>query len=246
MSPTGRRTRWLMREPSRTAPSRLFCIPYSGCGASMYRSWPRGTGAVEICPLQPPGRENRIREEAHDTYQSLADDLVDALAPYLDRPFGFFGHCSSALAAYETTVRLARRGLPPPSRLFVSSQVAPQDGPAGSILELDDDGLRERLRTMLGEMGSAPAPDLVELSLEVLRRDVEANRRYVVAEPTWIDVPVTAIGWSDDHEVPATAMSGWAECAPTTFEVLEGDHYAFSEAPAPLRTLVARDLGGAA
>src|SRR6266545_2952434 len=123
--------RWFLREPSPEGAARLFCLPYSGCGATMYRNWPRFLGDIEICRVQPPGRENRTREAAYETYEQLADDLAEVLLPYLDRPFAFFGHCGSALPGYETTVRLLQRGYPMPLRLFVSSQAAPHQGPTG-------------------------------------------------------------------------------------------------------------------
>jgi hypothetical protein len=56
-------SRWFLREPSAESGARLFCLPYSGCGASMYRRWPRFLGDIEVCPVQFPGRENRFRED---------------------------------------------------------------------------------------------------------------------------------------------------------------------------------------
>lgn len=39
---------------------RLFCLPYAGCGSSMYISWKKYfPEEVELCPIQLPGRENR-------------------------------------------------------------------------------------------------------------------------------------------------------------------------------------------
>lgn len=31
------RRKWFLREPSPESAVRVFCLPYSGCGASMYR-----------------------------------------------------------------------------------------------------------------------------------------------------------------------------------------------------------------
>ena len=88
-----RPSRWLLRNPSPDSAARVFCLPYSGCGASMYHRWPRFLGDVEVCPVQLPGRENRLREPSAETYQELAERLIPALRPQLDRPFALFGHC---------------------------------------------------------------------------------------------------------------------------------------------------------
>ncbi|MGW0936760.1 thioesterase II family protein [Streptomyces sp. NPDC002666] len=233
---------WFLREPSQESAARLFCLPYSGCGASMYRKWPRFLGDVEIVPVQPPGRENRFREEPYKTYEALADDLVEVLLPYLDRPFGLFGHCGSALPGYETAVRLQERGYPAPARLFVSSQIAPHDGPHGRFLEMTDAELADEVHTLIVELGGKPRPDLVELSLEILRADVETNKRYHPAAPVRLPCPITALGWDQDAEVDHRLMGSWTDCGETTFRVLEGPHYRFMEAPTELMDTLLADL----
>lgn len=236
-------TKWLLRDPSPDAPIRLFCIPYSGCGASMYRQWPQFVEGIEICPVQLPGRENRLRESPHPTYQAMADDLADALLPYLDRPYGLFGHCGSALGAYETAARIAERGYPDPVRVFVSSQVAPHDGPCGRFLSMTDAELLDELRRLVVKLGGRPVDSLLELSLGVLRADLEANKLYHLADPPRLPGPLTAIGWTRDTEVLHTTMTGWPVCGETTFELLDGEHYTFTEAPPGLLAIFARDLG---
>jgi len=239
MSPSGRRARWFLREPVPHAQARVFCLPYSGCGASMYRQWPAERDGVNFCPVQPPGRENRLREPSFATYQALADVLAEELLPYLDRPYGLFGHCSSALAAYETAVRLTERGHPPPARLYVSSEVAPQDGPYGRFLELEDAELAGELRELMVQLGGTPTPTFIEMTLGVLRQDLEANRRYYLADPPVLPCPITAIGWTGDVGMEPWRMTGWAACGDTTPVVLDGSHYRFMEAPdALLRLLV--------
>lgn len=237
-----RRNRWLVDQPAPTAAARVFCLPYSGCGASMYRQWPRLHQQVEFCPVQLPGRENRMREPTFETYGELAAAMADGLAPYLDRPYAFYGHCGSALAAYEATVALARGALRPPSRLFVSSQVAPQDGPAGRFLQMNEEQLGQELRLLIEQMGGTTTPELIELYLEVLVADVEANKRYVVPHPERLQCPVTAIGWSDDADVPPGAMRGWSACGETTYHVLEGGHHRFLEGPRSLLDLMVAEL----
>jgi surfactin synthase thioesterase subunit len=242
-TPTARsRTRWFLREPSPDARARIFCIPYSGCGASMYRLWPQFLDDVEICAVQLPGRENRLREMPHETYQLMADDLADALLPYLDRPYGLFGHCGSALGAYETAVRIVERGYPQPTRVFVSSQVAPQDGPCGRFLGMTDAELLEELRRLVIKLGGNPVQSLLELSLGVLRADIEANKRYHIADPAFLPCPITAIGWSRDVEVLHTLMTGWPRCGRTEVALLDGEHYTFTEAPPELMAVLSAGL----
>ncbi len=235
---------WVRREPSPDASARLFCLPYSGCGATMYRLWPRFVGSVEVCPVQLPGRESRFREPHYGTVEQLSDQLVEGLRGYLDRPFAFFGHCGSALPAYEASQRLRERGLPTPANMFVSSQVAPHQGPYGRFLELDDEGLKAEMRKLTVEMGGELVEDLIDLYLDIMRADIEANKRYR-RDAVRLDQPITAIGWDQDDEVAHELMTGWADCGDTTFVVLPGPHYTFLQAPPALLDVIHLGLVGA-
>ncbi len=209
----------------------------------MYRQWPRLLGPAEVCLLQPPGRENRLREPPYDNYEALAEDLLEFLLPYLDRPFAFFGHCAGALPGFQTTLRLAQRGLRTPARLFISSQVAPHDGPYGRFLGLSDAELEVELAKLTRALGGEPHPAMIALSLGVLRADVEAHRRYRLDEPVLLPTPVTVIGWTHDKEVAPDLMGGWRHyAAEVRFALLDGVHYSFLEPPPALVAELAADL----
>jgi surfactin synthase thioesterase subunit len=212
----------------------VFCIPYAGCGAGLYWRWPHERDGVEFLPVELPGRETRLAEPVAGTFRDLADAMIDGLEPYLGVPFAFFGHCWSALSAYEVCVRLQARGGPLPARLFVSAQVAPQDGPVGRMLGMDEAEMAGEIEATIRTLGGQPHPGLVALYVEVLRADVDTSRRYVVPDPTRLSCPITAIGWTGDEEVRPGRMSGWAECGDTTFEVFDGPHRRFISAPVEL------------
>jgi surfactin synthase thioesterase subunit len=231
-------TVWLQRAPSMEAAGRVFCIPHAGCGASIFGNWPAERGSVEFLPVELPGRLTRFGEPMPETFQDLATAMIADLGPYLDVPFAFFGHCWSALVAYEATAQLQRADLPMAARLFVSSQVAPQDGPVGRMLGMEDAKLREELETTIRAQGSRAHPELVAIYVNVLRADVEVSRRYVVPDPLRLSCPITAIGWTDDTEVRPAQMSGWTVCGETTFEVFPGHHHRFIDAPPELLSIL--------
>jgi len=64
---------WL---PFGTAPDagiRLLCLPHAGAGATVYRAWGAGFPAhIGVCPVQPPGREKRRREQPLTAVTELA------------------------------------------------------------------------------------------------------------------------------------------------------------------------------
>jgi surfactin synthase thioesterase subunit len=235
--------RWLLRVPSAGSGGRIFCFPYSGVGASMFNRWPRWIGPFEVCPIQLPGRENRIREPCFTRYEEMAESLIGQLLPLLDRPFVFFGHCAGALPAYEVARRLAGTGLPAPGRLVVSAQVAPHDCPHDRFLGCTDDELVDELKALTVARGGEPHPALIELSLAVLRKDLEASGAYRLDEPAAVPVGITVLHWSGDPEVTLPELAGWKRYADDVrMAVLPGGHYEFLAAPATLLDLLAAQL----
>src|SRR3990172_3116030 len=55
-------TSWLhRRRPNPDAALRLFCFPYAGAGASLFRAWGNAfPPEVDVCSVQLPGRETRL------------------------------------------------------------------------------------------------------------------------------------------------------------------------------------------
>lgn len=232
-------TRWLLRRPAQEAKARVFCFPYSGVGASMFNRWPRWLdGDVEVCPVQFPARENRVREPHFGTYQALSEDIAEALAPHLDRPYTFFGHCAGALPAYETALRLAESGHPEPARLVVSAQAPPHHCPHDRFLDLDDAQLGAELGAIAVARGGEAHPQLIELTLSVLHQDLEANRVYTRAR-TPLPGPVSIVNWSADPEVDLALLDDWrGYSGDVRFHELPGEHYTFLTAPPELLTLL--------
>ncbi|WP_329314360.1 thioesterase II family protein [Streptomyces sp. NBC_01262] len=239
MTDTPQFPRWLLRKPSQDATARVFCFPYSGVGASMFNQWPQWIGTAEVCPLQLPARENRVREKHYGTYEALAESLIEPLLPYLDRPFVFFGHCAGSLPAFETALRLADLGLPAPRQLVVSAQVAPHHCPHDRFLDMDEEELGEELSYLVRKRGGTPHPLLIELTLDVLRQDLNANRVYRRDRPAHLPTGITVLHWADDTEVTPAQIQGWRDYSEdVSFPVLDGGHYEFLSAPHPLLELL--------
>jgi surfactin synthase thioesterase subunit len=94
---------WIVTPRPLNSGTRLFCFPYAGGGASVFRSWADNEflADVEVCAVQLPGRETRITESPVGDLRRLVHMLCEALEPYLDRPFVFFGHSIGALVSFE-------------------------------------------------------------------------------------------------------------------------------------------------
>src|SRR3954447_1958571 len=128
MTPPMPKNVWLpYTEPSQQARLRLFCFPYAGGAASIFRSWADDLPPeIEVCPIQLPGREGRFREAPFTRLAPLVDALTLALLPHLNVPYALFGHSLGALISFELVRRLQRQNVARPAHLFVSGHNAPQ------------------------------------------------------------------------------------------------------------------------
>jgi surfactin synthase thioesterase subunit len=232
---------WFVRPPSTDRPARIFCFPYSGSGASAFSAWPAAIDDVEVCPLQFPGRENRLAEPHYGTYEELAARLVEALAPRLDRPYAFFGHCAGALPAFETVIRLAEQGLPQPGCLFVSGQAAPHEASGDRMLTMTEPALRAELAAVVRSRGIEPRPDMIDMGLAVLNRDLAAAREYRRAERVVVRCPIVVLHWRDDPEASLDQLQGWRQYSDSVdFHAVDGGHHDFANTPGEWRTLLTR------
>jgi surfactin synthase thioesterase subunit len=202
---------------------------------------------MRVCLLQPPGRENRIREPIHPTHGAFAEDLVGFLdrGGYLSRSYSFIGHCGGVPLALETILRLEDLGLPLPRRLFASSWGAPHRGLYGPLMVVDVDtyDFEREVREQATRVGVPIPTDLAAIGARVLRADLIALLPWLYPATRFLPVPVTVLAWSRDEVVPPEqAVPGWEECAAVTSKVLDGDHLEFVQCPPALREVIACDL----
>lgn len=120
--------KWInYRKSQSQAIFRLFCFPYGGAGATIYRDWQNEMPAsIEICPIQLPGREERMDEAPFNDLNSLLENLLFNIQPELNLPFAFYGHSFGVLIAFELTRLLRKKELPQPKHFFASAFPDPQ------------------------------------------------------------------------------------------------------------------------
>lgn len=248
MSPPEPTDRWIQRpRPRPGARLRLFCLAHAGGGASTFRGWADALPAsVEVCPVQLPGREDRVAERPFERIDPLVEALAGAVLRRDDLPFAVFGHSNGALIGFELARRLRRAGEPQPVHLFASGRRAP-DVPSRTrpTHQLPDDEFLAELRALGGIPEQVLAhPELLALVLPLLRADVTLTETYEFREEPPLELPITAYTGLDDPRAAREEVEAWSRHTARAFAVrtFPGGHFfIFSERARVLETL-ARDL----
>lgn len=240
---------WIIRPCERNwAPLRLFCFPRAGGGAAAFRGWPENCHPdIEVCLIQPPGRENRLREEPVTSMASLVSAVASEITELLDRPCAFYGHSLGAKVAFETARELRRRGLPQPIHIFAAAS----SGPAVSwshpwLHSLDDADLLREVQRRYGGVPSEVLEDqeLCALLTPALRADLTIVETYQYCEESPLVTPITCFCGTADWMTPESEASDWRRqtSGPFQLHTFPGDHFFPVQARSSILNLIAQEL----
>ena len=248
MTVSNRSNNWVsVRCPNPSAPLRLLCFPYAGAGPSVFSAWSRILPSqVEVCAIQMPGRERRVTEPLMTRMENAIDDLAEALVPWMDRPFVFFGHSVGALLAFELARRLRREGKQRLLRLIVSGRSAPHlplEIPA--IHGLADEEFVEELSQFAGTPKEVlQDQELMEIFIPILRADFRLGETYTYRDDVPLAVPISAYGGLADETVSVDRVGEWRRHTTDAFRfvMFPGGHFFLNENRAALLSEVAGEL----
>jgi surfactin synthase thioesterase subunit len=240
--------RWLPgQELKPLARYRLFCLPYAGGAAAIYRTWRYAApGHIQVCALELPGRGSRSREMPFSRLAPLVKELAASLEDGLDQPFALFGHSMGGLIAFELARTLREQGAPAPVHLFVSATASPgtvpHHPPVHTAPEAD---IKQRLRDLNGTPEELLADEeLMAMMMPVLRADFAVLETYEYSEEPPLEVPITVFGGLSDRVVSPAALAGWRgqSALASRLRLFPGGHFFIHSAAADILGAIAHAL----
>lgn len=244
------KSNWLLHRLNPGSRMRLFCLPYAGGGASVYRSWPGSFPAgTEVCCIQLPGRENRLADPLFSSMDPLVEAMAEALVNAFDRPFALLGHSMGGLIAYELARHLQERYKVTPNHLFISACRAPERPDPIHWHVLNDEDLMAELREAPGfPVEILEHAELMQVLLPIIRADSAVTETYVYRPAEPLHFPFTAFASEKDELISMADVEPWRKHTRAAFDLkLIDGHHLFIQQQAPQMIRVILDkLRGAA
>lgn len=217
-------------KPRTSAQIRLFCFHYGGGSASIFSKWQQDMpNYIEICPVQLPGRENRLEEPLYKNLVPIIEDLENDVFINQGKSFAFFGHSIGALICFELARSFRKHKLNMPFHIFVSGLAAPQ------FLKFSKPLFNLPEREFINELKNLFNPpneifeeqDLKELFLPIIKADFSIRDTYVYKSEPPLDCPITVFGGLQDSSTKKDWLEGWSELTTGKFSIymFPGEHF---------------------
>lgn len=209
---------------------RLYCFAHAGGGASVYYAWNNLLPDwVELCPIQLPGREERLDEPCVASMSELVDVLAPLIFESLDRPFCLYGHSMGACLGFEIAKRLKIDCGKEALHLFVGAHRSPdQPYPHPSVNGVS----KAELLRVLSRFNGLPQAvldnaELMEVLFPILRADLLVCESYRYRADSTLQAPITVFNGRFDRNVMDADLNGWQQQTDGVCNIvpLNGDHF---------------------
>jgi medium-chain acyl-[acyl-carrier-protein] hydrolase len=214
---------------------RLFCFPYAGGGASIYRQWQtQMIDGIDVCPVQLPGREGRIEEPPCSDMRRLIKEMAYHLKAFFTAPFALFGHSMGGMIAYELARYLSNGPGAFPVHLFISASFPPHMLKQQSLVHRLPEA---EFADMMERRGGMPKPILQneefrKLVLPILRADFALVENASHDNHGTLDIPFTVLSGDEDSSLSPETIDGWRGYTQGQFtrKLVPGDHFFINSA----------------
>jgi medium-chain acyl-[acyl-carrier-protein] hydrolase len=241
---------WIVRlSPPARPRRRLLCVPYAGGGVSVFARWPAALPPdIEVCVVQPPAREGRIRELPVSDPGVVVDAIVAGLDALPPLPLVVFAHSVGALVAFDVLRALRARGRGEPAHFIASAVDAPKRvSTAAPLHTLPDAEFVRGVHDTYGGIPQALLDDLALMAMFVpaVRADIRLLETYRYQEQPPLSCPITVFGGLEDTSTRADDLAAWADETTGSFalQMFPGGHFFMNTERAEVLRAIADIVG---
>ncbi|MDW3192232.1 MAG: alpha/beta fold hydrolase [Cytophagales bacterium] len=211
---------------------KLFCFPYAGGSAQVYREWKQYPSEVfEVIPVELAGHGRRMTEPLYEDVSEMLEDIYPHVIEQVgSSDYAFFGHSMGGMLAFELVHRIRKSSGRLPMHLFFSGRGAPHIRRTDKIRYhlLEEEDFKKEVLNLGGTPPEFFAhPELLEIYLPILKNDFRLSEtRPPITEIEEIDVHLTALVGLDEN-LNEEERFGWQLHTSKSFELyqFEGEHF---------------------
>ncbi|EMY6536364.1 thioesterase [Salmonella enterica] len=208
----------------------LFCFPYAGASASIFKSWQSFLPShIEVVGIQYPGHGSRISEKPYSSSNDIVNEMLNNIFNFQKKPFALFGHSMGAMIAFDLAKRIVTSLKQKPIHLFISGLAPPQ---LRKINNFNKTRTNNELINLMEQLGGTHSEilsnkELMGLILPALRSDFQIADNWFVEDVFDLSIPLTILGGDADNEVPEESLTYWSAYTTkkTTIKIYSGDHF---------------------
>lgn len=208
----------------------LYIFHYSGGGVSSFHPLVKALNStINVIGVQLPGRENRFQESCIEDLDIVIHDLIKAFRSYMAPNAIFLGHSMGGGLAYECVNAMRLKGISLPKHLVVSGRRAPHR-PRSNVLrsDLTDKEMVEILNQFGGLNDEIMQnEEVLSFILPLMRSDLKVLEQLTPKVGVPLNIPITAIGGSQDSFVLEEDLQAWKGYTIADFncQMFEGGHF---------------------
>lgn len=215
--------------------ARLFCLPFAGGAASVYKSWTDhfAKDKIDVCAIELAGRGTRFGEAPISDPEELVSLLAKELTHLCSEPrvpIVWFGHSLGARLAFALARRLDRS-----DALIASGARSPARHTRISRSHLSREDFVASLKTLGGTPDEIFAdPELLDLFLPMLRADFNVVEKLLASPTDTIASPIKVLAARDDRECDEAEALAWRDHTTGSFDSAirsDGGHFFLMKDP---------------
>ena len=209
---------------------KLFCIPYSGGNANVYRDWEkRFSDLVTVTAVEYSGHGSLFGLGFYNNISEVCDDLIERYFKNNRESFVIYGHSLGSLVTYELTREFKKRGCMMPKHIVLASLRPPHFFyRRKKYTTMSKQDFMDRIV----RLGNTPREvleneELREIVFEILYADMKLVDEYSLDETDVLETPISVFAGIDDYEAPADEMKEWGKYTSRDFDIrmIRGDHF---------------------
>ena len=221
--------------PNPGAQYRLICLPSSGAGSSMFRTWAGWFTDGEVWAANYPGREMLQGSPFADNIEVVLTNLLAEPDLFTDLPIVLYGHSFGALVGFHLAWTLQQRNIPVLG-LCAGARAAPQL----ELRRVVSDMPEAEFIKELDAMGGVPdalrqSKEMLDFFLPVIRADLRLNEQSKSTPEQRLGCPIHVFHGAKDEIANEEELLAWKQATSGRVDHYEipGGHFFIQESAGP-------------